>query len=110
LLGTILLQEDWTTEDAIAQAVACQLDLPLVDIGPDAWEAEAVRLVDKDTCTWHVCMPLKAGNRRLVVAMANPLDDDALRKLRERSRREIRPVVATGSAILAAIEAAYGGF
>jgi hypothetical protein len=110
LLGTILLQEEWTTEDAIAQAVACQLDIPLVEVTPNACEPDAVRLLDRDICTWHVCVPLRVSAKRLVVAMANPLDEAALQKMQEKSRREIRPVVATGSAILGAIEAVYGGF
>lgn len=110
LLGTILLQEEWTTEDAIAQAVACQLGMPLVEVTPNACEPDAVRLLDRDICTWHVCVPLRVSAKRLVVAMANPLDDAAIQKMQEKSRREIRPVVATGSAILGAIESVYGGF
>lgn len=110
LLGTILMQEEWTTEDAIAQAVACQLDLPLVDITPNACEPDAVRLLDRDICTWHVCVPVRVSAKRLVVAMANPLDEAAIQKMQEKSRREIRPVVATGSTILGAIESLYGSY
>jgi hypothetical protein len=40
--------------------------------------------------------------------MANPLDEVALRKIRDLSRREVAPCVATPTGILAAIESLYG--
>ena len=45
---------------------------------------------------------------RVVVAMANPLDEGALKKAADLSRREVAPVVATPAGIMAAIDNVYG--
>jgi len=108
LLGTLLVQKEYASEDAIAQAVALQLNLPLVAPEEEDADRAATRSVDKNLCIWHVCIPLRITGDRLVVAMANPLDTAALDALRQTSRREIAPVVATPSRIMELIEAVYG--
>ena len=45
-----------------------------------------------------------------MVAMANPLDESAIMKLRDVSQREIMPVVGTPSHIMGAIDNYYGTF
>ncbi|MBI2432231.1 MAG: hypothetical protein HYV26_05115 [Candidatus Hydrogenedentes bacterium] len=109
LLGSVLMHLNYATEDAIAQAIACQLEIPLVQPRKTSIEPAAVRLLDRDVCLWHVCVPLRATEEQLAVAMANPLDEAALCKIRTLSRRKVAPCVATPSGILAAIESNYGG-
>lgn len=110
LLGTILIENDYTTDDAIAQAVACQLKRPVVNPTEVQIEPQAIESLRGDICTWHVCIPLRVSDDRLVVAMANPLDESALAKLRDVSQREITPVVSPASQIIQAIEMYYGTF
>jgi hypothetical protein len=108
LLGTILLERGFASEDAIAQAIAAQLGLALVDPAATEREPNAVANFDRDFCMWHVCIPLRMRKDRIVVAMANPLDQAALDKIRNLARREPRPVIAVPSRILQAIEDTYG--
>jgi chromosome segregation ATPase len=110
LLGTILIERDLTTDDAIAQAVACQLEKPVVNPMEVHIQQQAIDALHRDLCTWHVCIPLRITEDRLVVAMANPLDETAIMKLRDVSQREITPVVATPSHIMGAIDNYYGTF
>jgi type IV pilus assembly protein PilB len=110
LLGTILIERDFTTDDAIAQAVACQLEKPVVNPMEVHIQQNALDALHRDLCTWHVCIPLRITPDRLVVAMANPLDESAIMKLRDVSQREITPVVGTPSHIMGAIDNYYGTF
>ena len=110
LLGTILIEKEYTTDDAIAQAVACQLEKPVVNPMEVHVQKEALDALHRDLCTWHVCIPLRITEDRLVVAMANPLDESAILKLRDVSQREITPVVGTPSHIMGAIDNYYGTF
>ena len=110
LLGTILIEQDMTTDDAIAQAVACQLGKSVVNPMEVHIQPKAVAALNGDICTWHVCVPLRITADRLVVAMANPLDESAIYKLRDVSQREITPVVGAASQIMNAIEVHYGTF
>ncbi len=107
LLGTVLLERELATEEQIAQAVALQLHLPLVQPA-GARDVTAFDLLTRDMCMWYVCLPLRASDERVVVAMANPLDHQALQQIAQSTGREVKPVVSTASQILAAIEEAYG--
>lgn len=110
LLGTILIEQGYVTDDAIAQAVACQLEKPMVNPMEIHIQKNAIKALNKDICTWHVCVPLRITADRMVVAMANPLDESAIMKLRDMSQREITPVVGTPTQIMGAIEDCYGSF
>ncbi len=110
LLGTILIEHDFATDDAIAQAVACQLNKPVVNPMEVHIQPQAISVLNGDICTWHVCIPLRVTSDRLVVVMANPLDESAIYKLRDLSQREITPVVGAASQIMNAIEVHYGSF
>jgi len=108
LLGTILVEQEVIADDAIAQAVAWQLNLPLVEVSADDVDRRASSLVTRELCAWHVCVPLRVREKTLVLAMANPLDDTALKKVADVSRLEVTPVVATTSDIMTTIEDVYG--
>jgi chromosome segregation ATPase len=107
-IGAILTSLDYATEDAVAQALACQLNLPMVHPSPDTVETAASRLLHRDLCTWHVCIPLQATQDRIVLAMANPLDDGAVRKIEDMTRRAVSRTVAAPGEILRAIDDVYG--
>ncbi len=110
LLGAILAQRAFVSEDAVAQALACQLGLPLVHPTPEIIEKAAVALLNKDLCTWRMCIPIRATHNSIVVAMANPLDEGALRTIQDTARRKVIPMIASPAAILAAIDDLYGAF
>ncbi len=110
LLGSILVSRETVTEDEIAQAVACQSGLPLVEPLAEVIPREAAELVSRDVCAWHVCVPLRLEGDTLVLAMANPADTGAVRKVSDLTRCKVSPVVATPTDILAAIEDVYGVF
>lgn len=107
-IGALLTGLEYTSEDAVAQAVACQLNLPLVHPNTETVETEASRLLHRDLCAWHVCIPMHATGDRIVMAMANPGDDAAVRKIEDMTRRTVSRAVAAPGEILRAIDDVYG--
>lgn len=107
-IGALLTGLEYTSEDAVAQAVACQLNLPLVHPNTETVETEASRLLHRDLCAWHVCIPMHATGNRIVMAMANPGDDAAVRKIEDMTRRTVSRAVAAPGEILRAIDDVYG--
>ena len=110
LFGEIVAELEYATEEAVAQAVACQLDLPLLRPTGATVEADAAALLNREVCTWHGCIPIQKRGEKLVVAMTNPLDETALRKIRDVSHCDICPVVATRSDVVSAVDDVYGIF
>ncbi|MBL7648552.1 MAG: hypothetical protein JNK74_20445 [Candidatus Hydrogenedentes bacterium] len=103
-LGGLLVDLGYTTEDAIAQALAAQLALPYVVLANEAVDSAAVSAVPAHLARRHTAFPLRFHGHALCVAMANPLDLIALEDLRIASDKHIRPVVAARGAITGLIE------
>jgi len=108
LLGAVLARLEWASEEAIAQALSCQLGLPVILPKEEVVDADAAALFHRDVCLWHVFVPLRISGGKIVMAMANPLDESACKKAADLSRKEVAPVLATSSSIMAAIDDIYG--
>ena len=107
-LGSLLVDLGYTTEVAIAQTVAAQLDLPYVVLARERIRSGAAALVPLRMARRHAAFPIDYSDHSLVVAMANPLDLVALEDLHKASERHIRPCVAAQEDILLHIRIHYG--
>lgn len=103
-LGGLLVDLGYTTEDAIAQALAAQLALPYVVLADESVDPAAVSVVPAHLARRHAAFPLRFHGHALTVAMANPLDLIALEDLRIASKKHIRPCVAARGEIASLIE------
>lgn len=103
-LGSLLVDLGYTTEDAIAQAIAAQLALPYVVLASEPMDPAAVGTIPVHLARRHVAFPLSFNGHGLCVAMANPLDLIALEDLRIASSMHIRPCVAARGEITSHIE------
>ena len=106
-LGSLLVDLGYTTEVAIAQTVAAQLDLPYVVLSRERIRNGAAGLVPLRMARRHAAMPIDYSDHSLVVAMANPLDLVALEDLHKASQKHIRPCVAAREDILLHIRVHY---
>jgi len=107
-LGRVLVELDMASERQIADALAEQLGLPIVNLPGARIEPEAVRLVPEAVARKRRTVPLSLEAGFLVVAMADPLDIFALDDVGIAARRPVKAVVAVESEIQTAIERAYG--
>ena len=106
-LGAILVDRGYATEETIAQALARQTGCAFIDLRSAVIEPLALRFVSSHLARHHTCIPVSLKGDVLTVAMANPLDLIALDDLRLTTNRHVNPVVATASAINAAIRRHY---
>src|SRR5690348_12334660 len=74
-----------------------------MSIDPDAGKAISEKIALK-----HQCLPLKIEGKKLVMAMANPADYDAIQDVQFVSGFTVQPVVATRSEIVDGIQEMYG--
>ena len=103
-LGRILVEHGVLTEAQLVEALAHQVGLPFVDLTDYAVDGSAVGLVSEAVCRRHAVLPLGYAEGRLVLAMADPANVFALDDVRSITGLEPRPVVATRSDLLAAID------
>ena len=108
-LGRTLIDMEMITEDRLVAALATQAGLEFVDLTDYAIDGDAVRLVPEQVSRRHHVLPIGHQDGRLVVAMADPANVFAIDDIRSATRLEVKPVVATKSDVLAAIDRYHRG-
>lgn len=107
-LGEALVRMGATRSEDVARALACQLGI-VYAAAPLRTEEDALRIVQPELARARVVLPLRLAPRRLVVAMADPLDLGAMDDLQFQTGRRVEVEVATVAAITEGLECAYGG-
>src|ERR1700676_1409987 len=102
-----LLQQTGFSEEGLADGFADWLKIPRVKIASLSIDPEAAKAITEKIALKHQCLPLKVDGSRLVMAMANPADYDAIQNLQFVSGLTVQPVVATRTEILDGIEELY---
>ncbi len=105
-LGTLLVQAGAITEEALYRTLAFQLDLPF-EAPPLAPDPAALARTRPAFARRRRVLPLRQEGRELLVAMADPLDLQALDELQFQSGSRVRALVTPPSALLEAIEEAW---
>lgn len=106
-LGETLLMLRLISEDALAQVLSVQLGYPFVDLGTVMLAPDIVMAISESLARKHLAIPVSLENKTLTVAMADPLDYEAIRDIGFFSGFRVLPVMATRRDILEAIERYY---
>src|ERR1700722_16321409 len=102
-----LLKQAGFSEEGLAEGFAEWLKIPRVKIASLSIAPEAAKAISEKIALKHQCLPLKLEGTRLVMAMANPADYDAIQDVQFVSGFTVQPVVATRAEILDGIEEMY---
>jgi type IV pilus assembly protein PilB len=102
-LGRVLVDQGLLTEGQLVAALAEQIGLGFVDLTEAPVDATAVAKVPAAVCQRYTVLPIGFEDGKLVVAMADPGNVFALDDIRQLTRLEPLPVVATREDLLAAI-------
>ena len=103
-LPHVLDELGFADEDAVAQAIAESMGLPFVDLGSYDIDPCAAIMLKADLMKRYAVLPINVQDDTLIVAMADPANIFAIDDVRIVTGKEIRPVVAAQSELLAAID------
>jgi type II secretory ATPase GspE/PulE/Tfp pilus assembly ATPase PilB-like protein len=106
-LGEFLLDQKGFSEEGLAEGFVEWLKVPRVRIASLTIDADAAKAISEKIAIKHQCLPLKIEGTKLVMAMANPADYDAIQDVQFVSGFTVQPVVATRAEILDGIEEMY---
>ena len=107
-IGAILVRAGITAERDVVDALAVQLDLPVVGVLdypelPVLEEQITIRFIKESRA-----LPVRESENQLVLAMADPLDDYVLNAYQLVTQREVMRCLAVPSELDAAFERLYG--
>jgi type IV pilus assembly protein PilB len=106
-LWDLLVLQRQVPEEALADAFSKWLNVPRVQLDSIEVEARALAKVASRLARKHTCLPIRLMGKNLVLAMANPLDRQAIEDVEFASSRQVQPVVACRAEILSGIERHY---
>jgi hypothetical protein len=113
-LGETLLRVGAVTEHDLVRALAFQQGLPIaLNLSTANIAREVLALVPAVIAAWDRVVPVAiaktaAGERLLVLAMADPFDQKVLRELEEMTGCAIQPAITTHEEINRALRLFYG--
>ena len=108
LIGEVLVSLSFATEEAIAQCLAQQFGFAFLPLENYDVAKEVTALIPKNVVSHYCLMPLDKIENSLTVAMANPLNTEAVEDIEDLTTLEIQVFVATSTDIRNAIKKYYG--
>jgi hypothetical protein len=106
-LGSILVELGFVHEQELAKTLADKLHLPYVNLfDPEVPEAITSLIKPEIARKYHV-VPVRKEGKSLVLAMADPMDLEAMDSIRFATGSNILPALAMGSEIEDAIKKYY---
>jgi type IV pilus assembly protein PilB len=107
-LGEVLVEQELVADRDLARQIAEQEELEFVDLGKHDLDQQAVDLLSERTARRHHAVPLRREGPGVVVAMADPTDNEGLDAIVAEVPGGVRFVVAVQSEVDAALDEAFG--
>ncbi len=108
LLGQILVELGYSTEEAVAQALTAQYGFPYLPLKHYAIDNELLTLIPENVAKQYCLIPVDRIGNTLTVAMADPLNSRAVEDIEMLSRCSVQVFVTTMSDVVEAIGRCYG--
>jgi len=106
-LGYNLVKTGAISEKAFAEFLSQTYQVPALDLDDLEADEQSIELIPPEVATKFQVVPIKREGRVLTVAMANPDNIFAIDDIKFITGLEVRPVVATETAIKRAIDRFY---
>lgn len=106
-LGEILIQENLVTERQIIEVLEFQMGIPHMDLNKIFIDPKIPHMISENLARKHGLIPIKKERNTLTVAMVDPLNIFAIDDIELSTSLKVKPIIATKSDILSAIEQYY---
>jgi len=107
LIGQVLVDLGYVSEEAIAQAITAQYGFPYLPLENYEIDAEIVKIVPKNVAIQYCLIPVDKIGSNLTIAMANPLNSQAVEDIALLSGLYVQLFVSTAADIKKAIGKYY---
>jgi type IV pilus assembly protein PilB len=91
-IAQALIDGDVLSFKEIAEVVKDAFRIDYVDLTPGAIDKNAMQILPEKLCREHNVLPVKVDNRMVHLAMANPLDQEAIQRVSWATSREVTPL------------------
>ncbi len=107
LFGEVLVQLKFATEEDIAQALTCQYGFPYLPLANYEIDREVIGAIPENVCRQFCLIPVDKIGKSLTLAMADPLNQNAIDDVELITGSTVQAFVSTASDIKEAIARYY---
>ena len=107
LIGEVLVELKFATEEDIAQALTCQYGFPYLPLANYEIDSEVLNSVPQKVCRQFCLVPIDKIGKSLTLAMANPLNIQAIEDVELITGCTVQTFVSTSSDIRSCIAKYY---
>ena len=94
-IGEILIDLGRVTQDEINWILGKQLNLPYVQVNAENIDIQLSKKISEDILKKFKVIPIMELNDELVVAMADPTDEEAIEMIKEVTKKKLKFVLAS---------------
>ncbi len=94
-IGEILIDLGRVTQDEINWVLGKQLNLPYVQVNIGSIDIQLSKNISEDILRKFKVIPIMELNDELVIAMADPTDEEAIETIKEITKRKLKYVLAS---------------
>lgn len=107
-IGTVLIENNFITEEDLIDALQMQLGVDYIDLTKSSIPIEMARFVPKNVAKKHNVVPVKVAGDMLYIAMSDPLDFVAQEEIKRITGKKVIPMISTARATEYEINRLYG--
>lgn len=107
LIGEVLVELKFASEENIAQALTCQYGFPYLPLSNYEVDQEVIKSVPENVCRQFCLVPIDKIGKSLTLAMANPLNVQAIEDVELITGCAVQTFVSTSSDIRNCINKYY---
>ena len=107
-LGKLLIELGYVNELQVAEALSKEFSFPIVDCSSYTVTEHLLSKIPKETAEKKIVMPLELKDKRLLLAVADPLDWETIDEIAFNTGLNISVAISTETSIINAIETHYG--
>jgi type IV pilus assembly protein PilB len=108
-LGSTLVMLGFVSDEEVTNFLSRQYGVPAINLQYFEIDPSVVKLIPEETAKRYQILPLSRVGASLTIAMVDPTNVFAMDDIKFMTGFNIEPVVASESAIMEAIDKAYGG-
>ncbi|HAJ32228.1 MAG TPA: hypothetical protein DCK79_02490 [Candidatus Atribacteria bacterium] len=94
-IGEILIDLGKVTQDEINWVLGKQLNIPYVQLNVENIDIQLSKNISEDILRKFKVIPIMELNDELVIAMADPTDEEAIEMIKEVTKRKLKIVLAS---------------
>ena len=107
LIGEVLVELKFSSEEDIAQAITCQYGFPYLPLANYEIDQGVLNSVSENVCRQYCLIPIDKIGKSLTLAMANPLNIQAIEDVELITTCTVQTFVSTASDIKSCINKYY---